>query len=144
MATARLPNVLPAQKLNAGQGARLRMKNGPKIERGCWNTSEFCDVGTQSGKKGSASQAKAEGIVGNRLQVLAVLAILWVMPKQSTTESQMVHMLIDKPLLKRLDDFRFNGRFESRNEAARWLMKWALDRNAKPEKAGRSEGGNRA
>jgi hypothetical protein len=65
------------------------------------------------------------------------------MPKQSAADKQMVHMLIDEPLLKRLDDFRFNYRFESRSEAARWLMGWALDKNAKPD-IPRSVGDNRS
>jgi metal-responsive CopG/Arc/MetJ family transcriptional regulator len=54
------------------------------------------------------------------------------MPTDSP-EKQLVHMLIDQPLLKRLDDFRFKHRFESRSEAARWLLNWALDQRPKPE-----------
>lgn len=42
-------------------------------------------------------------------------------------EKQMIHMRLDSALLRRLDDFRFKNRFESRSEAARWLMAWALD-----------------
>ena len=38
-------------------------------------------------------------------------------------EKQLVHMQFDLPLLKRLDDFRFKHRFESRSDAARWLLK---------------------
>jgi hypothetical protein len=48
-------------------------------------------------------------------------------------ESRLIHMLMDQPLLKRLDDFRFKHRFESRSEAARWLINWALDQKPKPE-----------
>jgi len=36
--------------------------------------------------------------------------------------------------LKRLEDFRFKHRFESRSEAARWLMKAALDAKLAPQK----------
>ena len=50
------------------------------------------------------------------------------------SEKQMVHMQIDLPLLKRLDDFRFKYRFESRSEAARWLLKHALDQKPVPPK----------
>jgi hypothetical protein len=53
-------------------------------------------------------------------------------------EKQMVHMRLDVPLLKRLDDFRFRYRFESRSEAARWLMKLALDQKPAPKTAGRA------
>lgn len=51
-------------------------------------------------------------------------------------ETQMVHMRIEPKLLNRLDDFRFRHRFESRSEAARWLLDWALDQKPKPDKAG--------
>jgi metal-responsive CopG/Arc/MetJ family transcriptional regulator len=53
------------------------------------------------------------------------------------SEKQMVHMQIDLPLLKRLDDFRFKHRFESRSEAARWLLKHALDQKPVPSREGR-------
>jgi hypothetical protein len=55
------------------------------------------------------------------------------MPKPAD-EKQLVHMLIEHPLLKRLDDFRFKHRFASRSETARWLLSWALDQEPKPEK----------
>ena len=50
------------------------------------------------------------------------------------SEKQLVHMQFDLPLLKRLDDFRFKHRFESRSEAARWLLKLALDQKPVPPK----------
>ena len=50
------------------------------------------------------------------------------------SEKQLVHMQFDLPLLKRLDDFRFKHRFESRSEAARWLLKLALDQKPVPRK----------
>jgi metal-responsive CopG/Arc/MetJ family transcriptional regulator len=46
---------------------------------------------------------------------------------KETVTGQLVHMRFDPQLLKRLDDFRFRHRFESRSEAARWLMKYTLD-----------------
>jgi metal-responsive CopG/Arc/MetJ family transcriptional regulator len=52
---------------------------------------------------------------------------------QATDEKQLVHMRLDRPLLKRLEDFRFKHRFESRSEAARWLMKAALDAKVMPK-----------
>ena len=48
------------------------------------------------------------------------------MPK----EKQPVHMLFEPELLKRIDDFRFKNRFESRTESIKWLLDWAL--NQKP------------
>jgi metal-responsive CopG/Arc/MetJ family transcriptional regulator len=54
------------------------------------------------------------------------------MPRERK-ETQLVHMKIDLNLLKRLDDFRFKHRFESRSEAARWLLIWALDQKPRPE-----------
>jgi hypothetical protein len=62
------------------------------------------------------------------------------MAKDSAVK-QLVHILIDQPLLKRLDDFRFTHRFESRSEAARWLMTWALEKGAKPGNVRRGPGG---
>jgi hypothetical protein len=48
-------------------------------------------------------------------------------------EKQMIHMRMDQSILKRLDDFRFKHRFESRSDAARWLLNWSLDQKPKPE-----------
>jgi metal-responsive CopG/Arc/MetJ family transcriptional regulator len=50
-----------------------------------------------------------------------------------TDEKQMIHMRLDAALLKRLDDFRFKHRFESRTEAARWLLDWALSQKPVPK-----------
>jgi metal-responsive CopG/Arc/MetJ family transcriptional regulator len=41
-------------------------------------------------------------------------------------EKQLVHMLFEKRLLNRLDEFRFKQRFESRTDAIRWLLDSAL------------------
>ncbi len=41
----------------------------------------------------------------------------------------MIHMVIPKDLLERIDDYRFENRFESRSEAMRFLMDWALKSN---------------
>jgi hypothetical protein len=46
----------------------------------------------------------------------------------------MIHLRLDRVLLKRLDDFRFRHRFESRSEAARWLMKAALEAKFTPKR----------
>jgi metal-responsive CopG/Arc/MetJ family transcriptional regulator len=50
-----------------------------------------------------------------------------------TNDKQMIHLRIDQALLKKLDDFRFKHRFESRSETARWLMKAALDAKLAPK-----------
>jgi metal-responsive CopG/Arc/MetJ family transcriptional regulator len=57
---------------------------------------------------------------------------------KTTDEKQMMHMRLDVPLLKRLDDFRFKYRFESRSETARWLMKHALDQKPVPKSGGKT------
>ncbi len=46
--------------------------------------------------------------------------------------SKKVLITIKDDLLKSIDDFRFENRFESRSEAIRWLISWALKQNAKP------------
>jgi len=48
-------------------------------------------------------------------------------------EKYQVHLLLEKPLLKRVDDFRFKGRFESRTDTIRWLLKAALDAKLTPK-----------
>jgi len=53
--------------------------------------------------------------------------------EQPNSDNQMVHMRFDRALLGRLDDFRFKFRFESRSEAARWLIKAALDAKFTPQ-----------
>jgi len=42
-------------------------------------------------------------------------------------------------LLKRLDDFRFANRLDSRAEAIRWLIQVGLDKKLKPAKGNMSE-----
>jgi metal-responsive CopG/Arc/MetJ family transcriptional regulator len=48
-------------------------------------------------------------------------------------DKQMLHMRFDAALLKRLDDFRFKHRFESRTDAVRWLLDWALGQKPTPK-----------
>jgi metal-responsive CopG/Arc/MetJ family transcriptional regulator len=55
---------------------------------------------------------------------------------QAEGEKQLIHMRLDRALLERLDDFRFRHRFESRSEAARWLMKVALKSKFTPKGQG--------
>lgn len=48
------------------------------------------------------------------------------------SEKPFLHFVIEGELLKRLDDFRFKYRFDSRAAAIKWLLKWALDQKPKP------------
>ena len=47
---------------------------------------------------------------------------------------QMIHLRLDSDILGKLDDFRFQYRFESRSDAMRWLLSWALNRKPDPSK----------
>lgn len=42
--------------------------------------------------------------------------------------------VVENDLLKRLDDFRFKHRFESRAAAIKWLLQFALDQKPNPLK----------
>ncbi|MGI9073353.1 MAG: hypothetical protein ACR2JB_19055 [Bryobacteraceae bacterium] len=48
------------------------------------------------------------------------------------TDKPFLHFVIEEELLKRLDDFRFKHRFESRAAAIKWLLGWALDQKPRP------------
>ena len=47
-------------------------------------------------------------------------------------EKTFLNIAIPKELLKRIDDFKFDRRFDSRAEAARFLLEYALKQNPKP------------
>lgn len=49
------------------------------------------------------------------------------MPKKT-----FLNIAVPKELIRRIDDFRFQHRFDSRAEAARFLLEWALKQNPKP------------
>lgn len=55
-------------------------------------------------------------------------------PAIEEKQPQLVHILIDQALLKRVDDFRFKHRLLSRSEAARALMKLALEARLAPKR----------
>jgi hypothetical protein len=42
------------------------------------------------------------------------------------SEKPFLSFVIESELLKRIDDFRFKHRFESRAAAIKWLLDWAL------------------
>src|SRR4051794_27310021 len=49
-------------------------------------------------------------------------------------EPALFHLKMEKAMLERLDDFRFQYRFESRAEAHRWLLNWALEQKPIPHR----------
>jgi hypothetical protein len=57
------------------------------------------------------------------------------------SEKPFLSFVIDPDLLKRVDDFRFKHRFESRAAAIKWMLDWALDQKPVPktDQFGRSE-----
>lgn len=48
------------------------------------------------------------------------------------SDKPLVHLVMDPDLIKRLDDFRFTHRFQSRAAAIKWLLEAALDRGLHP------------
>ena len=46
-------------------------------------------------------------------------------------KSRLINLMMSEELIKRVDDFRFENRFNTRAEAMRFLMEWALDHGAK-------------
>lgn len=52
------------------------------------------------------------------------------MPKSPS--KPLLTLVIDRLLLRRIDDYRFAHRFASRAAAIKWLLTWALDQNPEP------------
>ncbi len=48
------------------------------------------------------------------------------------TDRNILHLLVPEELSKRIDDYRFKHRFETKAEAVRFLLEWALKQNPKP------------
>lgn len=48
------------------------------------------------------------------------------------SQEPLVHLIIPKVLLRRIEDFRFKHRFASRSAAIKWLLSWALDQKPQP------------
>ncbi len=46
--------------------------------------------------------------------------------------TRLIHVVLDRELLDRIDDFRYANRFGSRAEAVRWLLNWALSHAPAP------------
>ena len=51
-----------------------------------------------------------------------------------TSQKPYLNFLIEPELLKRLDDFRFKHRFQTRAGAIKWLLNWALSQKPIPER----------
>lgn len=49
-------------------------------------------------------------------------------------DKPLLNFLIEPELLKRVDNFRFSNRFESRAAAIKWLLDWALSQKPAPKK----------
>jgi hypothetical protein len=47
---------------------------------------------------------------------------------------EQILLRLDKDLFRKIEDFRFVHRFESRIEAIRWLLEFALSQDPKPKK----------
>ena len=50
----------------------------------------------------------------------------------SDAKPQLLNFVIDRRLLSKIDDFRFEHRFPSRAAAIKWLLEWSLSQNPKP------------
>ena len=50
-----------------------------------------------------------------------------------SSDKPFLHFVIEPGLLKRIDEFRFKHRFESRAGAIKWLLKAALDAKLVPK-----------
>ena len=51
----------------------------------------------------------------------------------ANTDKRYVNILFDDDTLRAIDDFRFKNRFESRTEAIRWLIAFALKQKPRKE-----------
>ena len=55
------------------------------------------------------------------------------LPIYMSSDKPFLHFVIERGLLKRIDDFRFKHRFTSRAAAITWLLKAALDAKIVPK-----------
>jgi len=54
--------------------------------------------------------------------------------KPDKPEKPLLNFLIEPELLRRVDDFRFKNRFDSRAAAIKWILAWALEQKPVPAK----------
>jgi len=50
----------------------------------------------------------------------------------ASPDKQFLNFSVDKELLKRIEDFRFKNRFQTKSAAIKWLLVFALDQKPKP------------
>lgn len=43
------------------------------------------------------------------------------------TKKPILNFVVDQDLLQRIDDFRFQNRFDTRAASVKWLLDWALN-----------------
>ncbi|MBZ5504979.1 MAG: hypothetical protein LAO78_05785 [Acidobacteriia bacterium] len=55
------------------------------------------------------------------------------MPRKKSL-SALVHLRLKKELRERIDEFRWEYRFEDRTKAINWLLEYALNQKPKPNK----------
>jgi metal-responsive CopG/Arc/MetJ family transcriptional regulator len=48
------------------------------------------------------------------------------------SEKPILNFVVDRELLERLDEFRFENRFDSRAQAVKWLLDYALAQKPYP------------
>ena len=47
-------------------------------------------------------------------------------------DKTILNFVATKEFIERIDDYRFEHRFQTRSEAIRFLIEWALKKNPKP------------
>jgi hypothetical protein len=50
-------------------------------------------------------------------------------------QKSLLNFIVDASLLKRIEDFRFRHRFQTRAAAIKWLLDWALKQKPSPQAA---------
>jgi hypothetical protein len=76
----------------------------------------------------------------NRWKEITVITPLWHIVNSGyngydlnvPSDKPFLSFIVDPEMIKRLDDFRFKHRFESRAAAIKWLLDWALTQKPKP------------
>lgn len=56
------------------------------------------------------------------------------------TKKPILNFVVDPDLLRRIDDFRFQNRFDSRAAAVKWLIEWALNEHEKRTEEKKGQG----
>lgn len=56
------------------------------------------------------------------------------------TKKPILNFVVDPDLLSRIDDFRFQNRFDSRAAAVKWLIEWALNEQEKQTERRKGQG----